>query len=212
VCDGSWNFADVSNAGAVCPSCCGSHHYLVADDTGAWVTIIGQCPDPAHPCVGYQNLYKKPDHPSAALDAWNYYYTDPDAKLHRTLFHYYGPGVAPPGLQVLTPYKTLAQLPNPPRVAYQQAYNCNNTTPVATVTPTATPTPAPNQFGRYITWVTDKGIMTGCGNGMFCPGTPVNGLLTRAQYSATAYNQYRVDHPSEPLPACRPIYSDVVCP
>jgi len=88
-------------------------------------------------------------------------------------------------------------------------------TSVPTKTPTPfgpTPTPVPNQFGRYITWATDKGIMSGCGNGMFCPGTPVNGLLTRAQFCAVQFNTYKLDHPDEPLPACRPIYTDVACP
>lgn len=82
-------------------------------------------------------------------------------------------------------------------------------TPVPTARPT--PTPAPSQFGRYITWASDKGIMAGCGGGNFCPGTPVNGLLTRAQFCAVQFNTYKLDHPSEPLPACKPLYADVIC-
>ena len=88
--------------------------------------------------------------------------------------------------------------------------------PTATPVPTPppTPTPAPSIYGRYITWAYDHGIIVGCGYGMFCPGdaATAGGLVTRAQLCVYVFNLYRVDHPSEPLPACRPIFSDVPCP
>jgi len=226
VCDNAWQFADPSHYPATCPSCCGSHHLLVADDTGAWVTIIGQCPDPAHPCVGFQNVYKKPDHPSEALTAWNYYYTDPDAALHRHLFHYNGPGVPPPGLQVLTPYKTLAQVPDPPRAAFFAAYDCEAvTTPTRTGTPgpvttrTRTPTPAPSIYTDWIYQFVKEGFSAGCGPSTFCPGDPVQtqqGLVTRGQ---EAVFSLKAEHGTSYVPPkCNaagppPVnFTDVPCP
>lgn len=206
VCDMHWQFISASMPpGTIVPSGCGSHHELVYDDTGAQVTLIGQCPDPAHPCAGTQNLYKKPDHPSPALDRWNYYYTVADALLHRTVFHYYGPGAPPPGLQILTPYRVLANVPDPPRAAFIQAYGCTVTTPTpaATPVPTPVPTPAANPFAPQIEALSDAGITAGCGGGNFCP----KAYMTREQMAAWLAKGLKLQ-----INACRGLFKDVPCP
>lgn len=210
VCDAHWQFVAPEKVGQTIPNGCGSHDELMYDDQGAQVSLIGQCPDPAHPCTGYTNLFKKPDHASPALDRWDYYYTDPQALLHRTLFHYYGPGVPPPGVQVLTPFKFLSQVPDPPRQTFINAYGCSVSTPTPSKTPTpvATPTPAPNQFAAFVSWAANNGITAGCGNGNFCPDQPV----TRAQMTAFLWNFYHkfIDS-TKPLAPCVQQFNDVRC-
>jgi len=206
-CDFNWNFAIPGNLTGHTFQGCSAHTLYIYDEDGATYAILDQCPVG---CTGTMGTYPKPDHPGAALTLWNHYYTDPNAQAYRQTFGYNNPSFQiPTGVQHYT-FIPLSQVQPPSqRAALAAAYGCVLTTP----TPFGpTPTPVPNQFGRYITWATDKGIMSGCGNGMFCPGTPVNGLLTRAQFCAVQFNTYRLDHPNEPLPACRPIYQDVVCP
>ena len=206
-CDFNWNFAIPGNLTGHTFQGCSAHTLYIYDEDGATYAILDQCPVG---CTGTMGTYPKPDHPGAALTLWNHYYTDPNAQAYRQTFGYNNPSFQiPTGVQHYT-FIPLSQVQPPSqRAALAAAYGCVVTTP----TPVGpTPTPVPNQFGRYITWATDKGIMSGCGNGMFCPGTPVNGLLTRAQFCAVQFNTYRLDHPNEPLPACRPIYTDVACP
>lgn len=200
-CDQSWIFINPGMAGHIIPSGCAAHTELIYGSDGAQYALIDQCPQG---CNGSQGLYKKPADALAA-QRWAYYYTDPNAVLHRTQFGYVCASTcnAPSGLQVYS-FITLAQMPDPPRQTYINSYQCQQGTPTP-VPPT--PTPVPNQFAATISWAANNGITAGCGGSNFCPDTPV----TRAQLTAFLWNLYKLEHPGSILPPCQQQFLDVRC-
>ncbi len=180
-CDLSWVFANPGMAGHIIPNGCSAHTQMIYGANGAQYALIDQCPQG---CVGTQGLYKRPDD-AVALPQWQYFYTDPDALQHRTLFGYIGPGVPPAGLQTYN-FVFLANVPDPPRATLMNAYGCSVTptkTPVP-VTPSRTPTPAPSIYAAWIEAATNQGYMSACGPQLFCPGDSGQigqGFVTRAQ-------------------------------